>query len=228
MLRNLVQKYKHAWVLLYALIYFPVFFYLEQKITKDFHVIHMELDDSIPFIEYFIIPYCLWFLYIAITVAYFFFKNVREYYQLTAFLFIGMTIFLIVSAVYPNGQLLRPTEFPRDNLFTDIVKMLYRSDTPTNILPSIHVYNSIGVNIAIMRNRELKKNRFIYFGSILLSTLIILSTMFLKQHSVWDVILAFGMAGILYYLVYQVDYAAIRAKRTKAKSLSASANSSYK
>ena len=32
----------------------------------------------------------------------------------------GMTVFLIVSYVYPNAQHLRPTEFPRDNIFTDI------------------------------------------------------------------------------------------------------------
>lgn len=54
-----------------------------------------------------------------------------------------MTIFLIVSYAYPNAQHLRPVEFPRDNIFTDVVRWLYKTDTPTNILPSIHVFNSL-------------------------------------------------------------------------------------
>ncbi|MBU9724819.1 phosphatase PAP2 family protein [Diplocloster modestus] len=210
---NLLQKYKHAWVLLYAFLYFPCFIYLEKHITKDFNVIHMPLDDYIPFLEIFIIPYTLWFAYIAGTILYFFFTDVRAYYKLTAFLFIGMTIFLIVSALYPNGQLLRPQVFPRENIFTDMVRVLYKSDTPTNILPSIHVYNSIGACIAILRCDALKKYRLIRIGAPILSILIILSTMFLKQHSVWDVIFGIGMAWVLYYFIYQVDYAAARAKR---------------
>ena len=33
-------------------------------------------------------------------------------------------------------------------MFTDMVKVLYKTDTPTNVLPSIHVFNSIGAGIA--------------------------------------------------------------------------------
>lgn len=64
----------------------------------------------IPFCEYFIIPYLMWFLYIALTVGYFAFinKNKQEYYQLIFTLGLGMTLFLVVSYFYPNGQDLRP------------------------------------------------------------------------------------------------------------------------
>ena len=73
------------------------FLYLEKHVTTDFHVIETSLDDKIPFIEYFIIPYLLWFAFIAVTIGYFFFTDKAGYYKLTAFLFTGMTIFLIVS-----------------------------------------------------------------------------------------------------------------------------------
>lgn len=177
-------------------------FYLERTVTTNFHVIQTPLDDKIPFIEYFIVPYMLWFAFIAVTVGYFFLKDVPGFYRLTAFLIIGMTLFLIVSTVYPNGQLLRPTTFARDNIFVDMVKMLYKSDTPTNILPSIHVYNSIGAYIAISHSEKLRQNKFIRYGSLLLTVSIILSTMFLKQHSTVDVFLAMAMAAIFYPLVY--------------------------
>ena len=36
---------------------------------------HTALDDLIPFNEYFIVPYLMWFLYVAATIAFFFFKT---------------------------------------------------------------------------------------------------------------------------------------------------------
>lgn len=87
-------------------------------------------------------------------------------------------------------------------MFTDMVKVLYKTDTPTNVLPSIHVFNSIGAVIAISHSNDLKKHRWIQISAYILATLIILSTMFLKQHSVTDVIAAVTMACIIYPFVY--------------------------
>ena len=58
-----MHTYSHAWVLLYAFIYFPWFTYLERHVTDNYFVIHSIFDDYIPFCEYFIIPYLLWFAY---------------------------------------------------------------------------------------------------------------------------------------------------------------------
>lgn len=196
------QKYKHGLLMLYMLIYFPWFGYLEGTVTNRFHVIHMAIDDKIPFIEYFIIPYLLWFAYVVAAVLYFFFKNKNEYYRLCAFLFIGMTVFLIISTVYPNGHYLRPAEFERDNIFVDMVRYIYKTDTPTNLFPSIHVYNSIGVNIAVYHCENFKKNKLVRYGSSVLMVSIILSTMFLKQHSVFDVITGIVFAAFMYTVVY--------------------------
>ena len=106
------QKYKHAWVLLYAFLYLPWFFWLESRANLPYHVIHVWLDDKIPFVEYFIVPYLLWFVYVAAVFLYLFFKGTKqEFYRYCAFLFTGMTLFLVISTLYPNGHLLRPTEF---------------------------------------------------------------------------------------------------------------------
>ena len=144
----------------------------------------------------------MWFLFVPAIVGYEFFYSKKEYYQCCAYLFSGMTIFLIICTVFPNALNLRPTVFPRDNVFTDMVKVLYKTDTPTNVLPSIHVFNSIGVSIAISHSNDLKKHRWIQISAYILAALIILSTMFLKQHSVTDVIAAVTMACIIYPFVY--------------------------
>ena len=207
-LRDVFYRYRHGWILSYLLIYLMWFAYLEQTVTRRFHVIHMAVDDYIPFVEVFIIPYLLWFGYVAAAVAYFFFKDVQDYYKLCIFLFVGMTVFLVASTVYPNGHCLRPRVFERDNIFIDMVKALYLVDTPTNLFPSIHVYNSIGVHFAIMQSERLKGKKWLRRGSFVLIASIIAATMFLKQHSVFDVITGCIMAVVMYTLVYGADFQA--------------------
>jgi len=201
-LKTFLQKYKHAWVFLYGLIYFPWFAYLEQTITRNYSVIQISLDKKIPFIEFFIIPYYFWFVFVIVGVLYFFFTNKTDFYRLTGFLIIGMTLFLIISTLFPNGQMLRPTRFERDNIFVDCVKFLYKADTCTNVFPSIHVYNTLGVYIAIRKSTDLKSNKIIQRASFITTVLIILSTMFLKQHSILDVIGAGIVVVVAYYFVY--------------------------
>ena len=118
---------------------------LEARGPKELHLIHTVLDDRIPFCEYFIVPYVLWFFYVAAAVAYFAFfqKSVKEYWQFMISLGIGMTLFLLVSWFWPNGHDLRPKLPEGGSVFVEMVRMLYRIDTPTNILPSIHVFNSL-------------------------------------------------------------------------------------
>lgn len=203
--KQVIYKYRHAWVLLYGFIYMPWFLYLERRPSVRYFTIHSPLDDYIPFIEYFIVPYLLWFAFIAVVAGYFFFTDRKGFYRLAAFLCTGMTLFLIICTVFPNGLHLRPHEFVRDNIFTDMVRMLYRTDTPTNVLPSIHVFNSIGAVIAVSHSNALKKHRKLQYASYVMAFLIILSTMFLKQHSVTDVIAAFAMACIIYPFVYSTE-----------------------
>ena len=200
-----IKKYRHGFVIVgYLIVYLILFGYLEHRSVRAYHVVHTVFDDMIPFCEIFIIPYLLWFPYVILTVAYFLFrnKNKREYFQLIFNLMMGMTVFLVVSYVYPNIQYLRPAVFPRNNIFTQLVTCIYRSDTPTNILPSIHVFNSLAVYFAIRHCQALKDKKWIQRSSLILSTLIILSTMFIKQHSVIDVCLGTTLALFGHLLFY--------------------------
>lgn len=215
------QNYKHALpLILYGIIYMQWFTYLERNVTSHYRLIHLKPDDLIPFCEVFVIPYLLWFAYVAVTVLYFFFKDKDDYFRICTFLFTGMTVFLIISTLWPNGHNLRPTVMPRDNVFTNLVAMLYKTDTPTNLWPSIHVYNSLGCHFAVMKSARLEKHKGIRIGSLLLCVSIILSTVFIKQHSVFDVTTAFIMAAVMYGIVYHSDmllnfYHALHGKRKR-------------
>jgi membrane-associated phospholipid phosphatase len=203
---NFYHKYKHGIpLLIYAVIYLSWFSHLEKTVTSHYRIIHVALDDRIPFCEVFVVPYLLWFIYIAVVVLYFFFNDKNDYYRCCTFLFTGMTVFLLISTLWPNGQNLRPAVMPRDNVFTHLVSFLYRTDTPTSLWPSIHVYNSLGCHIAVMKSRRLSENKKVRTASLILCVSIIMSTMLIKQHSVFDVTTAFIMAAVMYGVVYGSD-----------------------
>ena len=153
--------------------------------------------------------------YVAWGLGYFYFKNKDEYFRLCTMLFTGMTIFLVISTIYPNGHYLRPTTFARDNVFVHMVKCLYATDTATNLFPSIHVYNSIAVNLAVWHSENFRDKKVIRIGSAVLMVSIILSTMFLKQHSVFDVVTGIIMAVFMYMLVYVQNPARMTAGERK-------------
>ena len=70
-----LKKYRHGLLLLYFPFYLAAFAYLEKKVPDKVHIINCAIDQYIPFVEVFIIPYLLWFAYVAVAGIYFFFKE---------------------------------------------------------------------------------------------------------------------------------------------------------
>lgn len=198
-------RYPALLSVLYMPIYFIWFHWLqEREVPHDW--IYSPLDRVIPFCSWFVIPYLLWFLFIAATVIYFF-RAPEECLQLCTFLYVGMTVCLMIYTLFPNGQLLRPV-FPEDNsLLTRIVFLIYQIDPSINVCPSIHVFNTLGALDAIFRTNLFKEKPLVRSGAAVLSLLIILSTMFLKQHSVIDVAMGILLALIMDTLIYRKPFA---------------------
>lgn len=202
-----MKNYSHGLVIVaYMIVYLIWWNILEKNVTTHFQIIHMAVDDYIPFLEVFVIPYFLWFLFIPVTVGYFLLKNKSEYFQLVVFLCTGMTIFLIISTLWPNGHHLRLSTMPRENIFTNWVASLWLTDTPTNLWPSIHVYNSLGAYFAIRRAEEFKNAKLVKAFAFLLTVSITLSTVFIKQHSMFDVLTALALGAIMYLLIYRFEW----------------------
>lgn len=217
-LKELFKRLKG--ILLFGAAYLTAFFLMEAR-DVPIHIIHTSLDDRIPFCEYFIIPYVLWFVYVCGTVLYLGLSKSKatEYNRFILTMELGMIVFVITSLIYPNGQNLRP-RIESDNIFTWAVNLLYKTDTCTNILPSLHVFASVACDIALCRDRWFKKHPAAAWGSHILAVLICLSTMFLKQHSVVDVICALICNLLFYPLVYCWEEIRIRSKIKKAQKTS--------
>lgn len=185
-IRTYLQKNKLlTFLLCYGAFYLFSFFWLENREVQ-YHMVSSEWDRLIPFCEYFI----------------FLCKDQGESMRFVASFCTAMTVFLLVSYFYPNGHELRP-EMEGDGVFIAAVRLLHRIDTSTNILPSMHVFVTVANSIALLRQQELRKRRgfvpCVWAGSIL----IILSTLFLKQHSIIDVVLALLLNVVCYVLFYK-------------------------
>ncbi len=194
-------KYPLLYGGLFVLVYFSWFMLLEKR-TGPFLLVHSRLDDMIPFIKYMIIPYELWFFYIAGTIMYFYFSSREDFWNACRYLFPAMIIALIIYTIVPTGLNLRP-QITDTDIFSRLIVHLYQTDTPTNVCPSLHVYNSVALNTVIQRSNAFRHKRTVKTCSWILCVLICISTVCLKQHSIIDVFWALVLAVVLYPLSYK-------------------------
>lgn len=203
---NWLKENKHAWLALYLPAYLIGFFWVESYVPADsnYWISYTPLDDLIPFVEYFVIPYYLWYPFMVVTGLYLLFRDAPAFSRYMLAIAFGFTASIIFFALFPNGQNLRPTTFERDNIFTRMMALIYAADTNTNVLPSIHVIGSALVVFALFDAKPLKGRRFIWLkvGSILLAILITLATVFVKQHSVLDIYAGLAACVPIYFLIY--------------------------
>lgn len=188
---------------LFMVFYLVSFALLEQRNVQT-NMIMSRIDKCIPFCEYFIVPYLFWFVYLVFMAVYFgfFCENLEEVKRLSKSMMIGMSVFLLISFLFPNGHTLRPV-LKEGNLFVELVKWLYQIDTSTNVFPSMHVFCTIAAGIAFLRQEKLMKLKGFKVTIHLITILIVFATMFLKQHSVIDVIGAMVLNVFCYLLFYR-------------------------
>ena len=159
---------------IYMVIYMPTFFWVESlEPAGGFHFIHTAIDDLIPVVEVFIIPYALWLPYLVIGMIAIAIRSRKLSRKTSYMLMAGMTLFIVISLAYPNALELRAHIPDRENIFMDLIRYIHSIDTPTDV------------------HLTFKDKKVLLVLSDVLTVLIVLSTMFIKQHSIIDVISAF-------------------------------------
>lgn len=187
------------WLPLYLL----VFLALERLSNRGYWATQLPIDARIPFCEWFVIPYCLWYPFLVAVGLYLLYRD-REAFR-RYMLFLGSTFLLseLVWLVLPSGQDLRPAVFPRENPLTALIAGLYRIDTNTNVFPSVHVVGSVGAALALRDCRGLESRKHLRRGGAVLAAAICLSTVFIKQHAVLDAAGGLLLAGLAAWPVYR-------------------------
>lgn len=198
MMKVFLKKYTGIkYVLVFLIVYMIGFMSLERWSLPRTIITDSWIDQYIPFNEYFVVPYLLWFVFIALGFAYFLFLDQNGFKRTCFYLFVGMSISLLIYFILPNGQNLR-VDILHENIFQDIVAFIYTIDSSTNVCPSIHVYNSLMMMISLLKSDKIKIHKILSIGIIGLSFLICLSTVMIKQHAFIDVIVAIILVIIVH------------------------------
>lgn len=198
-------EFSHLKLLLGWVGYFVLFFLTENLIPAEkCHVMYCPLDDVIPFCEWFLIPYVFWYALIVFSLGYFLLYDVPSFKKLQTYIIITQVAAMLVYILYPSRQDLRPTEFANDNFLIDCIKALYAFDTNTGVCPSLHCAYSFGIASVWLRKRD--ASPAVKAFVVVSVTVIMLSTMFIKQHSAVDVFAAIPTALLAEILVFGVFY----------------------
>lgn len=194
-------EFSHLLYLLFWPAFGLAFLLLELWTNRNFHPIVCALDDWIPFCEWFVIPYYIWFAYLVGMILYSLLWDVDAFRNYMRFTMLTYWFTCLVYIVYPNCQELRPMVFERDNWMVDIVRGLYNFDTNTNVCPSLHVIGAVAVSVAAWHSKRLSTPAWRIVFTVL-TVEISLSTVFLKQHSILDVIAALIVCAAAYPFVF--------------------------
>lgn len=181
--------------------YFLLYFLTENLIPAERCIsVHCRLDDIMVFNEYFVVFYVGWYLLVAGSLAYYFFFDVKRFRELDLYIFVTQMVAMACYILVPTRQDLRPEVFPRENVFSWIMGLIYTLDTNTGVCPSLHVAYSLAILAVYWRDENISK----LWKAILLVLVILisLSTAFVKQHSMVDVFAAIPTALIGEWLIY--------------------------
>lgn len=154
--------------------------------SETLHILRTPFDTIISFQPIFILPYLSFYPLIALTLITLIKKKL--YLELRTVLLAAIFTQIISYLFYLSFQTYveRPTVI-LGNIFGALVKWLYSIDMPYNAFPSLHASVSFLALIAWTRMKS--KIRFLM---IAITILIIISTLFVKQHYVIDI-----MGGII-------------------------------
>jgi len=198
-------QYCHLLLLLGWVVYFCLYFLTENLISpEDCHPVWCKLDDIIPFNEFFVIFYVGWYLLIVLSLGYFALYNVENFKGLQTFIMVTQALAMICYIVYPTRQDLRPAEFPRENVLTWIMGIIYSFDTNTGVCPSLHVAYSIGIASA-----WLKEKSAAWYVKVIVTVFVVgvcLSVAFTKQHSVVDIFAALPVCLVAEIFAFRKYY----------------------
>jgi len=204
-------QFAHLKLLGTWLIYFALYFITENLIPRESCTpVHCWLDDVIPFNELFVLAYVGWYALIVVSLGYFLLYDIDSFKRLEIYIFITQMVAMAIYIIFPNRQDLRPETFPRENILTWIMGLIYTFDTSTNVCPSLHVAYSIGILSVWLRQKcSAWWKAFVTVAVVL----ICLSVAFVKQHSVVDIFAALPVCLLAEIIVYGRDWYLPRLKR---------------
>ncbi len=187
-------------------------YFLLQFLPLEHHLVECALDERIPFVPVFVVPYILWYVYVPLPLVYMSLTDRRRFARQAAALFPGIFLCLLIFILWPSRVALRPDLSGEGGLFNALCRIIYAHDKPLNVFPSMHCFEALTVHLTTFSGDVGKKHPALRTCSGVLMVLICLSTVFIKQHSVLD-----GLAGCALAVVCTALSGALLRKKSRKK-----------
>lgn len=161
-----------------------------------------ELDSMIPFTREFIIFYCSWYLFLPIVIIGLYLKEREGYLKLLMGFSLGMMCCYLIYALFQT-TVPRP-EILGNDIYSNLTRRIYANDNPFNCFPSIHVFTT-AYSCFVIKEGYFRDKLLFRHSLNILGILIILSTLFVKQHVVLDGVGGAALAFLMYRLMYKPE-----------------------
>ncbi|VYU50616.1 phosphatase PAP2 family protein [Clostridium tertium] len=204
-IKSFILKYNLQnvkWLDLTWLLVMPIIninYLLAGSIAENGTSLALKLDNEIPFLSIFIFPYIYWYFFILIGLVFILSRNRERYAKTLLAIYIGMCICYLFYYFYPV-EIARPV-IANNTIPNKLVNIIYENDRPFNCFPSIHVLNTY----IIMRFTKLKDNKSWFLYTNIIGVLIILSTLFIKQHFILDGVIAIVLGEAVVFIVSKIE-----------------------
>ncbi|MBS5939584.1 phosphatase PAP2 family protein [Clostridium sp.] len=159
----------------------------------------LELDKEIPFISVFIFPYVYWYIFILLGLVFILSKDRERYGRTLLAIYVAMCICYLFYYFYPV-EISRPV-IANTTIPNRLVNIIYENDRPLNCFPSIHVLNTY----IIMRFTKLKDSKSWFWYTNISGILIMLSTLFIKQHFILDGVMAIALGEVVVLIINKIE-----------------------
>ncbi|WCK56581.1 inositol phosphorylceramide synthase [Aneurinibacillus sp. Ricciae_BoGa-3] len=191
--KNLIRKMTPVWLYLTNPLLGMLYGTLNNP-HRGFHSLIIPLDGGIPFLKIFAIPYVIWSLFILASMGFFCVKDRSVFYTALVSYNVSLVVCYMFFYFYQTA-IIRP-QLTGSDLLTKLVAYVYRHDEPYNCFPSIHCVSSYLMIRAVHTASGVSwKSKTLIDTTALL---IILSTLFIKQHAFVDVLGAIALAEITF------------------------------
>ena len=201
-------------ILTVALIVFQSFCYFVSKFFEgNPNLIGGVIDSKIPFNVWFIIPYCIWYLLIFL-IPYYLYKKDKNIFTKYIISYLFCTVIAnIIFIIYPT-YVDRPIVIG-NSILELMARIVFWVDTPAqNCFPSLHCAVSM---LFILYMFECKKcPLYLKILTLIISILIMIATLYTKQHVFIDLLSGDILAIVSYIIVNNLKKANKKVKELLA------------
>lgn len=191
------RKIKTVFLLIILVLFQSIIYFLTKLVQGKPTLLNSIIDNKIPYISWFVYFYIIWYLMLFVIPFVIYLKNKDEFYKYVTTYVISVLISGIIFIIFPTT--INRANITGTGISDRLVKLIYSMDEPSvNCLPSIHCLVAFLFMLGISR---VNISKLYKYGVYIISICIVFSTLFIKQHVIYDALVSLIIAIVVWNIV---------------------------